>query len=107
MRVLREVNAEELLDALDSSPRSVALLYTSDELGASALSSLAECSDLLRSADVFVCCIRSQEEAKLLQVIKLPQIRLYRRGIEERCLVGNQPLDVLHRELSDFLGSRL
>lgn len=99
------ISAEELLDLLDDTPRAFVLLYQDDALGAEALTALTSLSVQWPGVSVYAVRLSESSEAKLLQVSKLPQYRLYKAGSEIDCVVGvmrREELRTVEKKFSDL-----
>lgn len=98
--MITSTSAGELLDILEVESKAIVLLYTDDELGAEALSVATGLGS--QRVPIYAVRIEGVNDAKLLQVIKLPQYRFYRNGSEVEAFVGNIPTEDLLAAIGDF-----
>jgi hypothetical protein len=100
------VDSDELLDNIGLVRFACCCLYADDELGREAavqFNKLAE-ESFHHNLRFLACLIREEEDARLLQVIKLPQFRFFKQGNEEEAIVGVTSVEELEPQLRKLLG---
>lgn len=95
------VEAEFLLDRLaeDKGLACVSIVDTS-EASMELLSHLDKAEET--DVQLYVVLLSKEEDARLLQVIKVPQIRFYADGNEVKSHVGTPTLEALKKMLTEF-----